>query len=457
MPFAIPLLIAAVAGAVGIIVGRGSKDQAAPVAPATSVVPPGPLDSSGRAAQASDEAAQQLQKAHATLEDLDKRLGDLEKSTDEAHGAVKKELDSVKNDLDAKIAEIGDRIKTPEGQKEFRDFYIQRLEKAKSTLEAADADANSKAKDARALVDDYLKLAGERPTGTGSSTRTVGNGDEHGSGGGGGHEGGGGGGTEAGATPPAGTTQPASATGMQPAGMPLGMPGGFGMPSMGGMPGFGGGAPAGGGGGIPGLSDGLGGLSGIPRTEQASLSDGTEHGGGDHPKNPDITNPPGQTNPAGTTGTTEGNTTGSDHTPKVNAETGGTGAGLSISLPDGTHTQAASTAAAAAVRSAIDGTPVDTAWQQAGVTLPPAGTPILDPIPPGDLKAGDVGYFKDHLVMALGSNKFLVNGQVQPETSLSSGPDFLGWMRPGAATAGGDHAAPPATPPATPPTGTGKA
>jgi hypothetical protein len=45
--------------------------------------------------------------------------------------------------------------------------------------------------------------------------------------------------------------------------------------------------------------------------------------------------------------------------------------------------------------------------------------------------------------MALGDGKVLVNGQVQPQDSLGSGPDFLGWIDPT------KHAAPPA--PAAPP------
>lgn len=222
------------------------------------------------------------------------------------------------------------------------------------------------------------------------------------------------------------------------------------MPMGGGAPGFGGGGTPGGGGGfsdpVAGLGSGLG-------TQPAGLTDpsAAKHEPGAEAKIDDKKD--GHTSPAGTEdGTTDDKKEDADDkkagvTPAGNA----TPAGVSVSLPDGSKTDAPSTAAAAAMRSAVDGTPVETAWQQAGVTLPPAGTPILDPVPPGDLKGGDVGYFKDHLVMALGNNKFLVNGQVQPESSLSSGPDFLGWMRPGTSTgAGGEQ--PPASAPATPPT-----
>jgi hypothetical protein len=61
---------------------------------------------------------------------------------------------------------------------------------------------------------------------------------------------------------------------------------------------------------------------------------------------------------------------------------------------------------------------------------------VTEPVPPTQLKAGDVGMWKDHLVMALGNGKVLVSGQVQPLESVSSGPDFLGWFDPTATTAG---------------------
>jgi hypothetical protein len=103
---------------------------------------------------------------------------------------------------------------------------------------------------------------------------------------------------------------------------------------------------------------------------------------------------------------------------------------MDVKLPDGTNIQAPNGQAATAVRAAMDGANPADAYQQAGVTLPPPGTPILNPIAPGDLQTGDIGVWKDHQVMALGGGKVLVDGQVQPESTLASSPDFLGWMRP---------------------------
>jgi hypothetical protein len=105
-----------------------------------------------------------------------------------------------------------------------------------------------------------------------------------------------------------------------------------------------------------------------------------------------------------------------------------------VTLPDGTTTRAPNAQAASAAQAALKGATPDDAYQQAGITLPPAGTPVVNPIAPGDLQPGDIGVWKDHHVMALGDNKVLVNGQVQPASSLfndgSSPDDFFGWIRP---------------------------
>ena len=127
-----------------------------------------------------------------------------------------------------------------------------------------------------------------------------------------------------------------------------------------------------------------------------------------------------------------------------------------VALPNGESTEARTVQGATAARAALDGAPVADAWHQAGVNVPPPGTPVTDPIPPTKLKAGDVGVWQDHLVMALGDGKVLVSGQVQPLSSVGSSPDFLGWMDPSAqATKGAEPTAvtppAPAAPPVPPP------
>jgi hypothetical protein len=122
--------------------------------------------------------------------------------------------------------------------------------------------------------------------------------------------------------------------------------------------------------------------------------------------------------------------------PASGAPPGGPGAApppsTTVALPDGSTANASTPAAAQAVKAYLAGTPLDAAYRQAGVELPPPGTPVTAPIDPSQLAAGDVGEFKDHYVVALGTAKALQDGQVVALSSVSSSPDFLGWMRPAA-------------------------
>jgi len=106
-----------------------------------------------------------------------------------------------------------------------------------------------------------------------------------------------------------------------------------------------------------------------------------------------------------------------------------------VSLPDGSTATARTAALAEAVKSYLGGTPVDAAYRQAGIDLPPPGTPVTNPVDPSALSCGAIGMFKDHYLVALSSVKALQNGQVVPLSTVASGPDFLGWMDPAATPA----------------------
>src|SRR6202011_4086034 len=96
-------------------------------------------------------------------------------------------------------------------------------------------------------------------------------------------------------------------------------------------------------------------------------------------------------------------------------------------------------------KSYLAGTPLDAAYRQAGIGLPPPGTPVTNPVDPAALTAGAIGMFKDHYVVALSAAKALQDGQVVALSSVASGPDFLGWIDPsalGAAPAGQQLPAP---------------
>jgi hypothetical protein len=100
-----------------------------------------------------------------------------------------------------------------------------------------------------------------------------------------------------------------------------------------------------------------------------------------------------------------------------------------VTLPNGDTVTAASPQLAAAIEAAAGGTPIAEAFRQQGMTIPPPGTAVSDPVDPSHLAPGDIGMFIDRHALALGDSRALVNGQIQ-HISTVSGPSFLGWEHP---------------------------
>jgi hypothetical protein len=100
-----------------------------------------------------------------------------------------------------------------------------------------------------------------------------------------------------------------------------------------------------------------------------------------------------------------------------------------VTLPNGETLTAASPQLAAAIQAAAGGTPIAEAFRQEGMTIPPPGTAVSDPVDPSQLTAGDIGMFTDRHALALGESRALVNGQIQ-HISTVNGPGFLGWEHP---------------------------
>jgi Domain of unknown function (DUF4226) len=98
-------------------------------------------------------------------------------------------------------------------------------------------------------------------------------------------------------------------------------------------------------------------------------------------------------------------------------------------LPNGETLTAASPQLAAAIEAAASGTPIADAFRQEGMTIPPPGTAVSDPVDPSQLAPGDIGMFTNRHALALGDSRALVNGQIQ-HISTVSGPGFLGWEHP---------------------------
>ena len=98
-------------------------------------------------------------------------------------------------------------------------------------------------------------------------------------------------------------------------------------------------------------------------------------------------------------------------------------------LPNGETLTAATPQLAAAIEAAANGTPIADAFRQEGMTIPPPGTAVSDPVDASQLAPGDIGMFTDRHALALGDSRALLNGQIQ-HISTVNGPGFLGWEHP---------------------------
>lgn len=445
-----------------------------PPAPGPPPQPPaGPAPSTGAATDAANKESKEVADVIAQLHELDKSAASTIDAIHAAGTAGQQQLDGISKDVQDKITELGPRLNTPAGQQELRDFLKEKLTAAKKVIDQQIADADAKARHTRELTQKYAGLGG----GDDNKVQPAGNASNGGNGGEGGNGGSPSGGGEQG-TAPASAPVNAAAPGSSPYGQGM-MPGAGMMPAgmqMPQMPSFGGGMPSfGGGGGDPlGALSGLG-SQGLGRDPSSSFRDDTKDGKSstDGPSNAKFNNgnesgpgntggkpgtdPNAPTTPAAAPGTT-GSTTelAGNHQGAPGTDPNAPAPSTHVSLPGGQDATARTVQGAQAVKAALGGATVADAWHQAGVTVPPPGTPVTDPIPPTKLQAGDVGIWQDHLVMALGQGKVLVSGQPQPLSSVGTGPDFLGWMDPsalapkGGAPAAPLAAAPPQQPPAAP-------
>ncbi|WP_055399522.1 MULTISPECIES: DUF4226 domain-containing protein [unclassified Mycobacterium] len=116
-----------------------------------------------------------------------------------------------------------------------------------------------------------------------------------------------------------------------------------------------------------------------------------------------------------------------------------------VTLPDGETVTAASPQLAAAIKAAVGGAAIPDAFQQQGITIPPPGTAVTNPVDAAHVSPADIGMFIDRHALALGPGKALLDGQIQ-DIATVSGPTFLGWEHPPAAAAAVTAPAKPDTP-----------
>ncbi|OBG64010.1 hypothetical protein A9X05_07915 [Mycobacterium sp. E3298] len=105
-----------------------------------------------------------------------------------------------------------------------------------------------------------------------------------------------------------------------------------------------------------------------------------------------------------------------------------------VTLPDGESVTAASPQLAAAIKAAVGGVAIPDAFQQQGITIPPPGSAVTNPIEPTRVSPADIGIFIDRHALALGPGKALLDGQIQ-DIATVTGPSFLGWEHPPAPAA----------------------
>lgn len=135
--------------------------------------------------------------------------------------------------------------------------------------------------------------------------------------------------------------------------------------------------------------------------------------------------------------------TGDEHSEQVQT-------GQTVVLPTGEVITVRSPELARAISAAVTGTPIAEAFQRQGITLPPPGSVVPNPLDPEALQPGDVGVFADRHALALGNGKAVLNNQIQPIANIAD-PGFLGWLHPpapGSVTPTDDQDAPAPTRPA---------
>jgi hypothetical protein len=406
---------------------------------------------SGRTADAVRTLQSALRQRFSTISDAEEKLSEVLLGAHATTADGQAKLNAIQQKIVAAVNDPAMDLDTPAGQKSYLRFLRQQAGAVGDALAAATLDAGQQSRATAALATLYGADGEGEPAPSGGAVD--GDGAQHqpvpdtpaapdpGAS------------ADPGATDDAGVPDlpdPALPEGLDPAvGSPLGpaaaAPLASMLPQMLGSPGgFGGlgGAPM----------EGLGGLAplaalasqlGDPGARAHPGADKTEPDTTDTDRTESDKTTPAAVNPTGAAGA---HPAPDGPTPQPGVD--GTAAGgppaaapvsSTVRLPDGSSANARSPQTAAAVRDLLSGsTTVDGAYHQHGLTLPPPGTPVLNPVPPTQLACGDIALFTDHYEPVLSSVKGYLNGQVVPLSAVTSSPDFLGFLDPTAPmTAGG--------------------
>lgn len=454
--------------------GPEGTPQAPPPVPAPPADQAGGLNDG--ATTAGDKYNQNVDGAALT----DDKLATLLKQIFESNQQARDNVNAILVDIQAKSHQIAPEMGDPASVMAFQQYMDQKFAEIQKLLSDSQVDSKTQAAIMDALGEEYRTNGPKTGEGEPGSTNNGGSASGEGSSGGGGGEP---------APPPAdagagaGVADP-SAAGTDPLTDPLA---GMGDMGMGGMPmdpmaslaGLGSALPGmlgGMGGGMGGspldaLGPALGGLgSALPGLASqfsdkrakddaaAEFSDSPGEGKGDMPEEefkdnqaPSEEEPPAE--PAKddrkaepeTAPTVEPVSNGAPAAAPAAAP--GTDPARTVTLPDGTPITASDAQRAAAIEAVVDGSSVSAAY---GDQIPPAGTPVMNPVDRNSLQPGDYAQFgAKPAVMYMGNGKIWIDGTLKPVSALPSSEDFLGWTGPpatGAVTPTPAPAPPMATP-----------
>ena len=427
-----------------------------PAQPPTDAGLPTDEQQSGKAADAVKKLQQELKNRYSKISDAEEKLSEVLLTVHATTAAGQQKLNAIQQKIVDAVNNPTMAMDTPAGERSFLTFLRNQVSEINNLLDSGGLTAEDQAKIARAQAALYAV-----DSGAGSNSDPPGQ--------------------APGAPQPPATPAPNPApspdpgiSGLGPAtqmpdpglsdmlgGAPMGMPMGAdplsSLASM--VPGALGGLGSGGGGSSP--LEGLGGLAGAASPLAGLASQLGDHGSHERPSDTadkaddspertkggkdaktdpakaDTTPQAGGQQPAGQQGqnaTTPGGEPPAAVAPPVAPS-------ATVKLPDGSTASARNPQAAQAIRDYLAGDTVDASYRKNGIQLPPPGTPITHPVDPSRLTCGDLAMFKDHYVPVLSSVKAYLNGQVVPLGSVTSSPDFLGWIDSTAAVTG---AAPPA-------------
>lgn len=445
--------------------GPGGPPAAPPPAPTP------PADSAGGLNDGATNAGDEHNKTVDGAALTDDKLAALLKQIFEKNQQSRDKVNAILAEIQAKSKQIAPEMGDPASVMAFQKYMDQKFSEIQKLLSDSQVDAKTQAAIMDALGEEY------RTSGPPA--------DKGGSGSGGGGEGSGGGGSDAGPPPGDPGVAPAGdpgAAGTDPLTDPLAGMGPMGMGGMGGMdpmsslaglgsalPGMLGGLSGGGGSPLDSLGGALGGLgSALPglasqfgdkngaddkSADDDKFSDNKSQEKGDKPDDEQFKDQPKSEEPPAETKSEEKGQPAPGAEPVSNTPAAAAPAAApsvdpkTVSLPDGTTVTAGDDQRAAALKAVVNGSSVSAAY---GDQIPPAGSPVMNPVDRNSLKPGDYAQFEAKpAVMYMGNGKIWLDGRLQQIGAMPSSSDFLGWTGP-PATGGVTQATVPASPTGTP-------